>query len=157
MARLRNINRSEFYEDLVQKLARDEEKEGTRVFSTIKQLLCFAALIGFSQKRREALPDGGKVEDVQHEIFQRDNSMDYIYMIAVAETKDTDVLREDSDIDMIKIFEEYAHGGLGIIKGWMVEFAEDDGFRAIIQGLYKCGLIENEILTREDLIKSLEF
>ena len=120
MARLRNINRSEFYEDLVQKLARDEEKEGTRVFSTIKQLLCFAALIGFSQKRREALPDGGKVEDVQHEIFQRDNSMDYIYMIAVAETKDTDVLREDSDIDMIKILKSTLTADLALLKGgWL--------------------------------------
>ena len=155
MARLRNVNRSQKYEALVQGLAR--QGNGGSVFSTIRELMCFAALLGYELGAREQLPTDKGVEDIQISIFENNDSIDYIYMIAVGETGGTDVLRSDSEIDMVTIFEEYAHGGLGIIEDWMNQFSDTEGFKAIIQGLYSSGFISDETISEQDLIKSVSF
>ena len=155
MARMRNVNRSQRYEALVQGLAR--QGEGGSIFSTIRELMCFAALLGYELGTREKLPKDLGTEDIQLSVFENNDSIDYIYMIAVGETGNTDVFRSDSEIDMVTIFEEYAHGGLGVIEDWMNQFSDAEGFKAIIQGLYSRGFITDETISEEDLIKSVSF
>ena len=58
---------------------------------------------------------------------------------------------------MVTIFEEYAHGGLGVIEDWMNQFSDAEGLKAIIQGLYSRGFITDETISEEDLIKSVSF
>lgn len=117
VARAPNINRSRIYEDVVQKLAAMPlPGSDRRLFPTIRELLCFAALLGFSEQRRLPLDRSQGVEDVSYQQFERGDSENLIFLIALAEMKDADILRDGEEARCAEIFEEYANGGLAIIK-----------------------------------------
>ena len=112
-----NINRSRVHEDMVQRLAMEKLPESQRtLFPTIRELLCFAALLGYSEKRRLPLDRDEGVEDVSYQQFERVGADDLIYLIALAETKDPEVLKGGEESRCAAIFEEYANGGLQIIR-----------------------------------------
>jgi len=98
VVRAPNINRSKIYEDVVQRLA-TQNVPGTerRLFPTIRELLCFAALLGFSEQRRTPLDRTQGTEDVSYQQFERGDAEDLIYMIALADTKNIDILREGEE------------------------------------------------------------
>src|SRR5688572_24936434 len=113
VARAPNINRSRVYEDIVQRLAgQNMPGMDRRLFPTIRELLCFAALLGFSEQRRVPLDRSEGVEDISYQQFERGDAEDLIYMIALAEAQDIDILREGEEVRCAEIFEEYANGGL---------------------------------------------
>lgn len=115
-SRAPNINRSRLHEDMVQRLAMEKLPETDRtLFPTIRELLCFAALLGFSEKRRTPLDKDAGLEDVSYQQFERGDAEDLIYLIALAETKDPEVLKEGGESRCAEIFEEFANGGLHII------------------------------------------
>ena len=116
-----NINRSRIHESMVQRLA-IEKLPGTQraLFPTIRELLCFAALLGYSERRRVPLDKDKGVEDVSYQQFERGDAEDLIYLIALAETKDPEVLKEGEEDQCATIFEEYANGGLQVIKEAML-------------------------------------
>ncbi|MEI9850117.1 MAG: DNA phosphorothioation-associated protein 4 [Sphingomonas sp.] len=117
VARAPNINRSRLYEDIVQKLAAMPlPGSERRLFPTIRELLCFAALLGFSEQRRLPLDRSQGVEDISYQQFERGDAENLIFLIALAETEDPDILREGEEAKCAEIFEEYANGGLAIIK-----------------------------------------
>jgi len=91
-----NINRSKLHEDIVQRLSMQNVPGSDRkLFPTIRELLCFAALLGFSEKRRVPLDRAAGVEDISYQQFERDPAAeDLLWTIAVAETQDTEVLRD---------------------------------------------------------------
>lgn len=116
-----NINRSHVHEDMVQRLAMQKLPGSDRtLFPTIRELLCFSALLGYSEKRRIPIDRDKGVEDVQYEIFERGGTDDLIYLIALAETKDPEVLKDGEEKRCVNIFEEYANGGLQIIHEAML-------------------------------------
>ena len=97
MARLRNINRSRKNEDLVQRLATEKHPETDKtLFTTIRELLCFAAMLGYAEKRRVPLNQKDGVEDVSYQQFEANDANDYIFLIALAETGSIDVFKADS-------------------------------------------------------------
>lgn len=111
-----NINRSRVHEDMVQRLAVDKLPGADRsLFPTIRELLCFAALLGYSEKRRVPLDKNEGVEDVSYHLFERGEAEDLIYLIALAHTKDPEILKDGEEGRCAEIFEEYANGGLHII------------------------------------------
>lgn len=115
-SRAPNINRSRIHEDMVQRLAMQKLPETDRtLFPTIRELLCFAALLGYSEKRRLSLDKDAGVEDVSYQQFERGDAEDLIFLIALAETKDPEVLKDGEESRCAEIFEEYANGGLHII------------------------------------------
>ena len=116
-SRAPNINRSSIHEDMVQRLAM-QKLPGTErtLFPTIRELLCFAALLGYSEKRRVPLDKDEGVEDVSYQQFERGDAEDLIYLIALAETKDPEILKEGEEGRCAEIFEEYTNGGLQIIR-----------------------------------------
>lgn len=129
-----NINRSRVHEELVQQLAA-QNVPGTdrRLFPTIRELLCFAALLGFSEQRRVPLDREAGVEDVSYQQFERDAAAeDLLWTIAVAETGDVEVLREGEESRCAKIFEEYANGGLGLIKDFFLRNGGEYPDRALM-------------------------
>lgn len=111
-----NINRSRVHEDMVQRLAM-EKLPGTdrTLFPTIRELLCFAALLGYSENRRLPLDKEKGVEDVSYQQFERGDAEDLIYLIALADTKDPEILKDGEESRCAEIFEEYANGGLQIL------------------------------------------
>lgn len=141
-ARGPNINRSKVYEEYVQKLAA-LPLPGTdrRLFPTIRELLCFAALLGFSEKRRLPLDRSQGVEDVSYQQFERGDAENLIYLLALAETEDPNVLREGEESQCGVIFEEYANGGLAIIKDHLLREGGEYPDRALMSMLRDRGYL----------------
>ena len=137
VARAPNINRSRVYEDIVQKLAAVPLPDSDRrLFPTIRELLCFAALLGYSEGRRVPLDRSQGVEDISYQQFERGDAEHLIFLIALAESQDTDVLREGEEVRCAEIFEEYANGGLGIIKDFLLRSGGEYPDRALMGMLH---------------------
>lgn len=116
-----NINRSRIHEDMVQKLAMQKLPGSNRtLFPTIRELLCFAALLGYSEERRLPLDKEKGVEDISYQQFERGDAEDLIYLIALAETRDPEILKDGEESRCAEIFEEYVNGGLQIIHEAML-------------------------------------
>lgn len=159
MARLKPVKRSKQFDDLIETLSKTNTN-GQKLFNTIRELLCFAAMLGYAEDKKVPLNKSLGMEDISYQQFEFNDSNDFIYLIAVAETSSTDCLKEDSDIDMVEIFEEYANGGLESISSWMSEFQDYDGYRALIQGLLKRKYIEvgeADDVSIDDVKKAFQF
>jgi dnd system-associated protein 4 len=112
---MRRIQRSADKESLVQTLTTGENPP----FKEIWRLLIFAAAVGQSRGRREALKavDSGKA--IPAAIFSNSTAWPgFHYLMALVEKDDSEILgggdeREDA---RLVIFEEYANGGLSIIQ-----------------------------------------
>src|SRR4051794_37978028 len=111
---MRAIKRSGEYEDLVKALAERAHGDTKRsIFPTMRDALAFAAALGFSQKKRRGLD--GKSNEIPFRIFEsKPEVIDFMYLIALLETGDKDLLRPttESEEKVATIFEEYASGGL---------------------------------------------
>lgn len=98
------------------KALRAKEDE-TGLFSTYADILTFAAVIGFQNKKRIPLQKiANKDPDpVLQEQF-RDPSI--IKLIALAETQNPKILAADEECDRLRvqIFQEYANGGLELLS-----------------------------------------
>ena len=149
---MRSIYRSKEHAETIRKLTERNPETHVAVFPTIKALQCFAAVIGFDQKRRKKL-DRSNVENIEWHTFENTNHTHYIYLIALAETNDLNVLKYDvensDDFDvganMVEIFEEYANGGFDIITGWLAKNPGDPfGNKAILAAMEKAGFMKSE-------------
>jgi dnd system-associated protein 4 len=140
-----NINRSRLHEDLVQRLSMQNVPGSDRkLFPTIRELLCFAALLGFSEKRRVALDRSTGVEDISYQQFERDPAAeDLLWTLAVAETEGTDILREGREHECAEIFEEYANGGLSVIKDFLLRNGGEYPDRALMVLLKERGYLKD--------------
>ncbi|MGU3456033.1 DNA phosphorothioation-associated protein 4 [Brevundimonas sp. M1A4_2e] len=132
--RVPNIHRSRVYEDLVQRLAMQPIPGSTRkLFPTIRELLCFAALLGFSEQRRVQLDRSQGTEDISYQQFEADPAAeDLLWALAVAEAQDVEILREGQEAQCAEIFEEYANGGLAIIKDYFLRNGGEYPDRALL-------------------------
>ena len=57
------------------------------------------------------------------------------YEVISLDQKDANILKPENERECIKIFEEYANGGLHIINGWLDKYANIDPDDAIMRGL----------------------
>ncbi len=145
MSRAPNINRSRIHEDMVQRLAVQKLPGADRtLFPTIRELLCFAALLGYSEKRRLPLERDKGVEDVSYQQFERGDAEDLIYLIALAETKDPEILKDGKEEECAEIFEEYANGGLQILREAMLRGGGEYPDRDILEYLKEHGYLDEE-------------
>ena len=144
-ARTPNINRSRIHEDMVQRLAMLKLPGADRtLFPTIRELLCFAALLGYSEGRRIPLDRDAGVEDVSYQQFERGDAEDLIYLIALAETKNAEVLKDGEESRCAEIFEEYANGGLQVMREAMLQSGAEYPDRDILELLLKSGYLNVE-------------
>ena len=156
MGLLRNVHRSHVHEEFVQSMIR-EAGDVPPPFGTIRELLCFAAVLAFQMGEFDKLDRSKGSEDIQINVFENNNSDDIIYTLAVAHSKNTDVLKSDSEVDMVDIFEGYANAGLKILKSWGTRYRSQNYIQAIIQGLYDNKFINDETATREEIIHAVSF
>lgn len=101
--------------ELVRSLRASEDSQG--VFRTYGDVLTFAAALGFHYKRRIPFEQASRKEpDAVLQDQFTDASL--IGLLAFAETQNAKVLSldEESDQERAKIFQEYANGGLEILK-----------------------------------------
>ena len=140
-----NIDRSRIHEEMVQRLAMQKLPGTDRtLFPTIRELLCFAALLGYSEKRRLPLDKDKGVEDVSYQQFERGDAEDLIYLIALAETKDPEILKDGEESRCAEIFEEYANGGLQVLREAMLRGGGEYPDRDILELLRDRGYLDAE-------------
>lgn len=140
-----NINRSRKYEDLVQLLASQKLSGADRpLFPTIRELLCFAALLGYSEGRRVPLDRSEGVEDVSYQQFERGDAEDLIYLIALADSRDPEILKDGEEGRCAEIFEEYANGGFGVLKDLMLRTGGENPDREILELLRAKGYLVDD-------------
>jgi len=111
------------------------------LFPTIRELLCFAALLGYSQNRRMPLDKGKGVEDVSYQQFERVGADDLIFLIALSDSKDPEILRDGQEDKCAEIFEEYTNGGLQIIYESLQQFGGEYPDRDILSMLIEQGYL----------------
>lgn len=140
-----NINRSRTHEEMVQRLAMQKLPNTERtLFPTIRELLCFAALLGYSEKRRVPIDKEKGVEDVSYQQFERGDAEDLIYLIALAETRDPEILKDGEESRCAEIFEEYANGGLHILGEALRRGGGEYPDRDILELLKEHGYLNKE-------------
>ena len=98
-------------------------KSEKKVFLSYKDMLVFAACLGYSHDKR--IPFEGSLEPVGMHIFKGEYDEAIFNCIGLAETEDPTIMGEKCDSERVRIFEEYACGGLDIIKNRVYESPED--------------------------------
>lgn len=105
--------------DLVKSLTLSDNKTGP--FQTYADVIAFAASLGNKRKKRSPLGEISKREpgSIDVDIFVSRGYDMAIKLIAIAETKNPQILShldEKSEAERLQIFEEYANGGLEILR-----------------------------------------
>lgn len=103
------VRRPEKFKEFLTELTKEKE-----VFETYKDALVFAACLGFNRNKR--VPFEKTSEPINIQIFR--DSFDEMVMnvLAVAETDQPFAIAKDQEAEKIRIFEEYACGGLEIMQ-----------------------------------------
>ena len=116
---MKRIQRATDKEDIIQLLTAD----GTGIFREIWRLLLFAAVLGQKNGRREKLSAVETGRGIDQSSFGNNPAWPgVLYLLGLIETDATEVLcaSEEAEDERIAVFEEFANGGLAILKG---EFA----------------------------------
>lgn len=111
----RRVRRARDKEDIIERLA----KKGDSIFSDIWQLLVFACALGLSQKRRVPVTDYDTGRSIDFTYFAGATAWPgIIHLIGLVESADPHILDPEQDkMDFrIQLFEEYANGGLEIMR-----------------------------------------
>jgi dnd system-associated protein 4 len=94
-------------------------EEQTTPFETYADVMIFAASLGYSRKKSIPLTDiAKKPEPIRPNIFSHREYDTAINLLGISHTKNQNILGsdEESNSDKIRIFEEYANGGLEIVQ-----------------------------------------
>ena len=105
------VRRPQQFEEMMAELCKEKG-----LFKTYKDLMIFAACLGF--KRRKRVEFNKSSEPINLQIFSGSFDHTVINTIAIAETNDPTVMssEQDKSDQRIKVFEEYACGGLEILQ-----------------------------------------
>ena len=110
------------------KIAKDKAKlvkdlkvsdDTTGPFQTYVDVMVFAAALGAKRKKRVPLAEFAKdLDPIRREYFDNNRYELAINLLAISVTQDQKILADDekSDEQRLKIFEEYANGGLEILQ-----------------------------------------
>jgi dnd system-associated protein 4 len=86
----------------------------------IKELMVFAALVGFQLDVFQPLKSKADSTPLILETYASTKHDSYIYLIALAKNKSLDILKDENLREAISIFEGYCNGGLKHIDDWII-------------------------------------
>lgn len=117
----RRIRRNREQENIYKALTEGE----TAVFETYKDVFMMAACVGFSMRSRVSFERSA--EPIAMSVFSGNNDLPIINAIAFQETGDVGVLLGDEEAfdKKLTIVEEYANGGLDLLRHKVLEIAGD--------------------------------
>ena len=133
----RGINRSKNFSELVKKYAFDSDSntsKNKKIFKTIKDMMFFVALLGFSENKRIPFEDGEQKEDIASNTWINEKNIGLIFAIGLSEKQDSSILKLENEDELLKIFEEFSNGGFHILKEWDM-VSDMVGLDSIISGL----------------------
>lgn len=101
--------------DIIKRLVRGESSDGP--FRTKADLMTFAASLGFSKNNKIPFSDT-QDDPIRQDVFNRQGYDTIINLVALADSKNPQVLMktDEAENEKITIFEEYANGGLSILR-----------------------------------------
>lgn len=133
-----NVRRDTKYENLVDRLCKENTFSDKSIFPYIKDLMVFAGLIGHANKEMIPIEHGAKTIPITLETYSSDEKDSFIYLLALMENKDASCLKNANIHEAIKIFEGYCNAGLGIIQRWFVEnSSEADVMNILLNKIYE--------------------
>ena len=155
---MRNVRRSVDHEVLVRMLCEKPHPISQKsLFPTMRELICFAAALGYQQDRR--IPLSGKTHEIDARIIENSEAaIDMVYLVALAGIRDVHILMPDREDDAVTVFEEYANGGLAILEEWMAATPGDiDGDLALLNGFRANGMLGNTPPSVDTAISDVTF
>jgi dnd system-associated protein 4 len=109
-----DVKRPHKYEAMLFDLCQKDKDKNKNIFLTYKDALVFAACLGFKSNKR--VPFDKSSEPVGIHIFKGEYDSVIFNYIGIASTESSDIIGEKREEEKIKIFEEYACGGLELIE-----------------------------------------
>lgn len=149
------VRRDRSHEPLVDKLCTD--KNGQKpVFPRIKDLMVFAAMIGFSKNRRKKISNDNI--SIILETYATDQKDAYIYLIALVTEQDTKCLKDENLLESIRIFEEYCNAGLDEIQLWFDENPRDHiGIDTLADKVFEQAILNEKSISEDVNPEDIEF
>lgn len=134
------VRRPQKFEKFLTELTREKA-----IFRTYKDALVFAACLGYSRGKRVAFEKTS--EPINLQVFGGKFDDMVINTIAIAELDDPYIMARDREDEKIRVFEEYACGGLEILENEVGQgnMSIDEGFISLILGEEQSDQILDEI------------
>ena len=155
---MRNVRRPEALEPIFKRFTEAQHPiTGRPIFPTLREFLCFAAVLGFNTGTRRSLE--GRVLELDGRVFDtHEQSRDIVYLLALASTKDAQILLPEREDDAVTVFEEYVISGLHEMDIWLKECPDDHiGDQAILSALRRNAYFGERDKTIEDVLNDIEF
>jgi dnd system-associated protein 4 len=147
----RRLNRPKDKDDLLKQLT----EQGP--FQDNRDVLVFAAALGWHEGRR--VPLGAKGEAIRWETATNRRGTEALTnMIAAARTGDPEILASDRFDERLEIFEEYANGGLEILRAMLASDPRPpvDVILGLVQGVCRADS-DGDAINLSEAADSLEF
>lgn len=113
---MRRFNRATNKRDVIERLL----ASNGGAFVQIWQIIIFAACLGFKHGRREPLGEVDSSVAIPPSVFANNCSSwpGIVYLVSIVDSSDANVLNSDetTDENRMKILEEYANGGLEMMR-----------------------------------------
>jgi len=134
------VRRPERFKDFLTEITQEKS-----VFRTYKDAMVFAACLGYSRGKR--VPFDKTSEPINLQVFSGKFDEMVMNTIAIAELDDPFVMARNKEDEKIRIFEEYACGGLEIMENEVAQgkLAIDEGLISMIMGEEESDRILDEI------------
>ena len=106
------VRRPSIHEEILERIT----SEGGNPFHNFYEALTFCAALGYVRERRETFEKSG--EPIRWELFENniDGADVLVSMLAGSATDEIEILGDEREDERMTIFEEYACGGLSVLK-----------------------------------------
>lgn len=155
---MRNVRRPIAYESLFKRFTETSHPDfGRPIFATQREFLCFLAVLGFHTGDRT--PVSAQTAELDGRVFDTSEvAKDLMYSIALAGTKEADILHPDREDAMVTVFEEYAATGFKVMDGWLIAQPDDHvGDQALLGGLRRDGFLGSIAAVGIGALQDVEF
>lgn len=134
---------NDLFERLVDRQVADARRS---IFKTNIDLTVFAAMVGFSRSRLVELKE--RTNEIPERVFVNQNIDGLVYLVAVLHEKSGDMLRERNESAAWQIFEQYANGGMEVIREVFAENPNDfDGVSSLLSFIKEEAILLGESST----------
>lgn len=130
------VRRSKVYENTLQALGGKD----AALFPTLREALSFCAVLGYKERRKRPLNPHAGTEDIAGAQYQINEAVDIVFALAIADAKNSDILRPEQEKDCVQIYEEYANGGLDLVQSWIERYSDVSVEDAVWRGLNTVGV-----------------
>lgn len=138
-----NVRRDTKFEHLVERLAKNNVDGHRPLFQYIKDLMVFAALVGYTNNEKKPLDSTKDTIPITLHTYSSDEKDSFIYLLALMEKEDAICLKDDNIQDSVQVFEAYCNAGLDIIDKWFLQYPGKTEIDTILEGIY-AQIIRNE-------------